>query len=58
MKVETKITTCYLVECVIDNTKTYYKSEYVFGSKQDAKELEAKMKHDGNKWLDKQKGAG
>ena len=58
MKVETKITKCYLVECFIENTKTYYKSEYVFGSRQDAKALENKMKQDADKWLNKKRGAG
>lgn len=52
MKVETKVTKCYLVECVIDNINTYYQSEYVFGNLQDAKTLEARMKEDAKKWLE------
>jgi len=43
-KIETKITRCYLVECVIKNTNTYYKSELVFTNRNDAKALETKMK--------------
>lgn len=36
-KIETKITRCYLVECVIKDTNTYYKSELVFTNRNDAK---------------------
>ena len=48
MKVESTITKCYLVEVVIDNVNTYYKSEYVFGTYQEAKELKKKMIEEAN----------
>ena len=55
MKPEIKITKCYLVECVINNTKTYYGSEYVFGNREYAKEVADDLKEAAEYWLQEHK---
>jgi len=54
MKPEIKITKCYLVECVINNTRTYYVSEHVFGDRQEANEVAKKLKAEAEEWLQEQ----
>lgn len=53
MKIETKVRKCYLVECVIDNVDTYYKSEIVFTCRDDANALKEKMKKEAEEFLSK-----
>lgn len=53
MKIETKVRKCYLVECVIDNIDTYYKSEIVFTCRDDANALKEKMKKEAEEFLSK-----
>lgn len=42
-----------MVECVIDNVDTYYKSEIVFTCRDDANALKEKMKKEAEEFLSK-----
>ena len=54
-KIEAKISKCYLVEVVVDNVDTYYRSEYVFTGYQEAKKLKEKMVKDAAKTVQSNK---
>lgn len=53
-KIETKITKCYLVECVIGNTNKYYKDELCVTNYQDAKKIKERMIKEAEEFLNKE----